>query len=86
MKFPSHMFFREINHGYRTAIIKKYFLCLLSFHMAAATYFYYEKVRRTMRTATVSYLLNDCFQIEPLIYILESLDGCLTIIEFIHKN
>ena len=26
--------------------------------MAVATYFYYEKVRRTMRTAIVSYLLK----------------------------
>ena len=26
--------------------------------MAVATYFYYEKVRKTMRTAIVSHLLN----------------------------
>ena len=27
--------------------------------MVVATYFFYEKVRRTMRTAIVSYLLNN---------------------------
>ena len=27
--------------------------------MAVATYFYYQKVRRTMRTAIVSYLLKN---------------------------
>ena len=33
-------------------------LYLLPFYVAVATYCYYEKVRRTMRTAIVSYLLN----------------------------
>ena len=31
---------------------------LLSFYMVVATYFYHEKVRRTMRTAIVSNLLK----------------------------
>ena len=50
--------FNDINHGHRAAILKKKFLWLLPFYMGVATYFYYEKVRRTMRTAIVSYLLK----------------------------
>ena len=46
----------DINHGHRLAILKKNSLWLLPFYMAVATYCYYEKVRRTMRTAIVSYL------------------------------
>ena len=38
--------------------MKKNSLWLLPFYMTVATYFYYEKVRRTMRTAAVSYLLK----------------------------
>ena len=38
--------------------MKKYSLWLHLFYMAVATYFYYEKVRRTMRAAIVSYLLK----------------------------
>ena len=48
----------DINRGYRAAISKKSSLWLLSFYMAMATYCYYEKVRRTLRTAIVSYLLK----------------------------
>ena len=58
MNFPSQTFFNDINHGYRAAILKKNYLWLLPFYMVVATYFYYEKVRRTMRTAIVSDLLN----------------------------
>ena len=50
--------FNDINHGHRAAILKKKFLWLLPFYMVVATYFYYEKVRRTMRTAIMSYLLK----------------------------
>ena len=57
--FPSQIFFNDINHGYRAAILKKCSLWLLTFYMAVATYCYYEKVRRKMRTAILSYLLND---------------------------
>ena len=39
-------------------MLKKNSLWLLLFYMAVATYCYYEKVRRTMRTAVVSYLLK----------------------------
>ena len=49
MNFPSLIFSGDINHGYRAAILKKNYLWLLS----------YEKVRRAMRTAIVSYLLNE---------------------------
>ena len=58
MNFPSQMFFNYINHGYRGAILKKNYLWLLPFYIAVATYFYYEKLRRTMRTAIVSYQLK----------------------------
>ena len=52
------LLFKDINHGYRAAILKKNYLWLLPFYMAVATYCYYEKVRRMMRTANVSYLLH----------------------------
>ena len=50
--------FTYINHGYRAAILKKNSLWLLLFYMAAATYCYHQKVRRTMCTAIVSYRLH----------------------------
>ena len=55
--FPSYTFFNDINRGYRAAISTKNYLWLLSFFMAVATS-YYLKVRRTMRTAIVSFLLK----------------------------
>ena len=58
MNFPSQIFFSDINHGYRAAILKKRSLGLLPFYIAVATCCYYRKVRRTMRTAIVSYLLK----------------------------
>ena len=58
MGFPSYVFFNANTHGYRAAILKKYSLWLLPFYMVVATYFYYEKVRRTKRTAIVSNLLK----------------------------
>ena len=58
MDFPSQMFFNDINHGYRAAILKKNSLWLLPSYMTVAAYCYYEKVHRTMRTATASYLLK----------------------------
>ena len=58
MFISSQIFFNDINHGYRAAILKKNSLWLLPFYMVVATYFYYEKVRRTMRTAIVSNLLK----------------------------
>ena len=42
----------------KIAILKKNSLWLLPFYIAVATYCYYEKVCRTMRTAIVSYLLK----------------------------
>ena len=50
--------FNDINHGYIAAILKKNHKWLLPFYMAVATYFYNEKVCRTMHTAIVSYLLK----------------------------
>ena len=46
MNFPSHIFFNNIIHGYKAAILKKNFSWLLPFYIAVATYCYYEKVRR----------------------------------------
>ena len=60
MNFPSQIFFNDVNYGCRANILKKNSLWLLTFYMAVATYFYYEKVRRTMRTAMVSCLLKSC--------------------------
>ena len=58
MDFPSKIFFNDINHAYRAAILKKNVLWLLLFYLIVATYFYYEKVHRTICTAIVSDLLN----------------------------
>ena len=58
MNFPSQTFFNDINHGYRAAILQKNYLWLFPLNIVVATYFYYERVRRTMRTAIVSNLLN----------------------------
>ena len=33
MNFPSQIFFNDINHGYRAAILKKNYLWLLPFYM-----------------------------------------------------
>ena len=54
MNFPSQIFFNNISHGHRAAILKKTFLWLLPFYMVVATYSYYEKVCGTMHTAIVS--------------------------------
>ena len=58
MNFSSHIFFNDINYGYRAAILKKSSLWLLPSDMAVATYYYHEKVRRRMLTAIVSYLFK----------------------------
>ena len=56
MNFSSQIFFNDINHGYKAALLKKNSLWLLSFYIAF--YCYYQKARRTMNTAIVSYLLK----------------------------
>ena len=58
MNFPSQMFFNDINHGYRAAMLKKTSLWLLPFYMSVATYCYYEEVRKTMYAVIVSHLLK----------------------------
>ena len=58
MNFTSQIFFNDINHGYRAGILKKNSLWLLPLYIVVATYFFYEKVRRTMCTATESNLKN----------------------------
>ena len=52
MNFPSQIFFNDINHGYRAALLKKDSLWLLPFYVCVLN------VRRTMCTAIVSYLLK----------------------------
>ena len=49
MNFPSHIFFNDVNHGYRASYIEE------KFFVAASVL--YEKVRRTMHTAVVLYPL-----------------------------
>ena len=58
MNFPSQIFFDDINHGYRAALLKKNSLCLLPFYVTVASYCYYEKVRRMIRIAILLYLLK----------------------------
>ena len=47
MNFPSQIFFNDINHGYKTALLKKNYLWLLSVYMDVTSYCYYEKGCRT---------------------------------------
>ena len=51
MNFPSQMFFNDLNHDYRTAILNKNPLWLLPFYMAVATSCaeQCDKMRRKMR-------------------------------------
>ena len=58
MNLSSQIFFNDINYGYLAAILKESSLWLLQSYMAVATYCYYKNVRRTMRTAIVSYFLK----------------------------
>ena len=58
MNFPSQLFFNDIKHGYRAAILRKNYVWLLPFYIAVATYFLCKKMHRTMRTAVVSYFLK----------------------------
>ena len=60
MNFALQIFFNNINHGYRAAILEKSSLWVLPFYMTVATYCYYENIGRMMHTAIVSYLLNIC--------------------------
>ena len=50
--------FSFTEHGYRASFLKKSSLWLLPSYMAVATYWYYQKLRRMMRTGTALYLLN----------------------------
>ena len=57
-EFSFRDIFNDITHRYRAAILKKNPLFLLPFYIVLATYCCLEKVRRTMHTAIVSYLLK----------------------------
>ena len=57
MNFLSQIFFNDINHGYRATILKKTFVAV-SILYGCDTYFCYEKVCGTMRTAIVSNLFK----------------------------
>ena len=58
MNVPSQIFFNDINYGYRAVILKKNSLWQLPLYMVVPTYFFYEKVRRTIRAVIVSNLLK----------------------------
>ena len=62
--FPQ-IFFNDINHGCRVAILKKNYFWLLPSYMAVTTYCYHENVHRTMRTAIVSDLLKPNYCKQP---------------------
>ena len=47
MNFPSQIFFKDINHGYKAALLKKNSLWLLLIYMGVVFHCYYEKGRRT---------------------------------------
>ena len=61
MNFPSQIFFNDINHGYKAALLKKNSLWVLSFYMDLASHCYYEKARRTMKTSIASHLFKHFF-------------------------
>ena len=54
MNFPSQIFFNDINHGYRAAMLKKNSLWLLLSCMSVATYCYYEIILQLYRTSLES--------------------------------
>ena len=59
MNFPSQILFNDINHGYKTAILKESYLWLLPCYMAVAFYCYYKKVSRTMQLQLYHTSLTD---------------------------
>ena len=56
MSFPSQIFLIDINNGYKTALLKKNSLWLLSMYMDVVSYCYYEKGRR--RSALLKYFYS----------------------------
>ena len=59
--------------------MKKNSLWLLPFSLAVATYFYYEKMRRTMRTTIVSYFFKSTFANLAAIFQKRGLDRTSTL-------
>ena len=51
MNFPSQIFFNDINHRYRAAILKKNSLWLLPFYMAVAAYYFGDFIVRDIKIA-----------------------------------
>ena len=47
MNFPSQIFFNDINHGYKAALLKKNYLWLLLVYVDVSSYCCHEKGRRT---------------------------------------
>ena len=74
MNFPSQIFFNDINHVYRAAILKKNALWLLPFYVVVATYFYYEKCAERCTLQLYQTSLN-CFVYMALGKIVEKLGG-----------
>ena len=69
MNFPSQIFFSDVNHCYRAAILKKSFLWVFPPYMVAATYCYYEKTCRKMHTAIVLHLLRKESKLKCTVFI-----------------
>ena len=76
IKFPSKIFFDNINHGYSVALLKKSSLWVLPSYMVVATYCYYKKDCRTMHIAIVLYLLKKESQLNE-VYLGQSKMHCL---------
>ena len=71
MSFPSQIFFNDINHGYKTASLKKNSLWLLSIYMDVASYCYYEKGGTTNACSLsifVLFQLQSCIILKRVIF------------------
>ena len=51
MNFPSQIFFNDINHPYRAAILQKNSLWLLPFYMAVTAYYFCDFIVRDIKLA-----------------------------------
>ena len=78
MNFPSQIFFNDINHGYRAAILKKSSLWLLPSYMAVATYCYYEECAE--RCALQLYRTSLSETVKPYGLVLFMKTNCLNLI------
>ena len=54
MNFPLQIFFKDFNHGYKAALLKKNSSWLLSVYIDVDSYCYYKK-RRSLRISSIFY-------------------------------